>query len=216
MSFVLRARPSARTRHVDAVLNAYVDRTLPAATLLVHDQHVSICHACRGAVDDERRLLSSLRTAATPDPPRRLESALLGLAIHAVPVAPVGMPPRLVVVGRAAPAMHRSPMRAAMLASLAAGASAAAAWSVGVGGVAPSTGSQPFPRAPAPAATVPRSVNASGSQSASLVGSQGAAAGIAGSVQLTTAFTAPASTAVPVAGPWTGGPYGAVLGTFEP
>ena len=213
MSFVLRARPTARTRHVDAALKAYVDRTLPDATLLAHDRHVSICPSCRGAADDERRLLSSLRTAATPDPPRRLESALLGLAIHAVPVSP---PPRLVVVGRAAPAMHRSPMRAAMLASLAAGASAAAAWSVGVGGVAPSTGSQPFPRAAAPAATVRLSVNASGIQPASLVSPQGAAAGIGGSVQLTTAFTAPASPAVPVAGPWTGVPYGAVLGTIEP
>ena len=216
MSFVLRARPIARTRHVEGVLNAYVDRTLPAATLLAHDQHVSICPACRGAVDDERRLLSSLRTAATPDPPRRLESALLGLAIHAGPVSPVSPPSRLVVVGRAAPAMHRSPMRAAMLASLAAGASAAAAWSVGVGGVAPAAASQSSPRAVAPATTVRLSAIASGSQPASLVSSRGAAAGVAGSPQLTTAFTAPASTTVPVAGPWTGVPYGAVLRTIEP
>ena len=216
MSFVLRARPVARTRHVGAVLNAYVDRTLPAATLLAHDQHVSICPACRGAVDAERRLLSSLRTAATPDPPRRLESALLGLAVHAVPVFPVSRPPRLVVVGRTAPAMHRSPMRAAMLASLAAGASAAAAWSVGFGGVAPSAASQSPLRAPAPAATVRLSANASGGRLASLVSSQSAAAGIGGSIQRTTAVTAPASTAAPVAGPWTGVPYGAILGTIEP
>ncbi len=216
MSFVLRVRPIARTRHVEGVLNAYVDRTLPAATLLAHDQHVSICPACRGAVDDERRLLSSLRTAATPDPPRRLESALLGLAIHAVPVVPVSPPSRLVVVGRAAPAMHRSPMRAAMLASLAAGASAAAAWSVGVGGVAPAAASQSSPRAVAPATTVRLSAIASDSQPASLVSLRGAPAGVAGSPQLTTAFTAPASTTVPVAGPWTGVPYGALLGTIEP
>ena len=212
MSFVPRARPIARTRHVDAVLNAYVDRTLPAATLLAHDQHVSFCPACRGAVDDERRLLSFLRTAATPDPPRRLESALLGLAIHAVPVSP---PSRLVVVGRTAPAMHRSPMRAAMLASLAAGASAAAAWSVGVGGMAPAAAPQSFPVAVAPATAVRLSAIASGSQPASLVSSRGTAAGVAGSLHPTTAFTAPAST-VPVAGPWTGVPYGAVLRTIEP
>lgn len=217
MTFVLRARPLVSSRHVDGMLSAYVDRTLAAAPLLACDQHVAICPRCQGAVVAERRLLSSLRSTATPDLPSRLESALLGLAVYAVPAEPAGRPSRLVVVGRSAPAMHRSPMRAAMLASLAAGASAAAAWSVGVSGVGPSAPSHPLLRAPAPVATARLSGDtASSSQPAPLLSSQGVAAGIAGSIQLTTAFTAPSAAAVPAAGPWPGASYRTVAGTIEP
>ena len=216
MSFALRVRPLVSTRHVDAMLSAYADRTLPAAMLLACDQHVAICPRCRVAVDAERRLLSSLRTSATPALPSRLELALLGLAVHAVPAPPASEPSRLVVVRRSAPPMHRSPMRAAMLASLAAGASAAAAWSVGVSSVGPSAASHTLVRAHAPAAAVrlPGDTAAS-SQSASSSVSPGATAGIAGSIQLTTSFTAPSPAPSPVSGP-PPGVLGKALGTIEP
>jgi Putative zinc-finger len=217
MSFGLRVRPLVTTRHVDAMLSAYADRTLPASTLLACDQHVAICPRCRDAADAERRLLSSLRTSATPALPSRLELALLGLAVHAVPAAPASKPSRLVVVRRSAPAMHRSPMRAAMLASLAAGASAAAAWSVGVSSVGPSAASHSFLRAPAPAATARLSGDTSASsQPPALSISQGAAAGIAGPIQLTTSFTAPSLAPAPVSGPAPDVRYGNALGTIEP
>ena len=202
MSFATRVRPLVTTRHVDAMISAYADRTLPAATLLTCDQHVAICPRCRDAADAERRLLSSLRTSATPALPSRLELALLGLAVQAVPAARASEPSRLVVVRRSAPPMHRSPMRAAMLASLAAGASAAAAWSVGVSGVGPSAASHSSLRAPSRAATARLSGDTVPStQPASLPISLGAAPGIAGSIQLTTSFAASSPAPAPVSGP---------------
>ena len=135
------------------MLCAYADRTLPPATLLACDQHVAICPGCRAAVDAERRLLSSLRTAVTPGFSRRLESALLDLAAQPGSPQPMRGPAPLKVVGRASPAMHHSPVRAVMLASFAAGASAAAAWSLGVSGVGPPGGSQPVVLPPGPAST---------------------------------------------------------------
>ena len=135
------------------MLCAYADRTLPPATLLACDQHVAICPGCRAAVDAERRLLTSLRTAVTPGPSSRLESMLLGLAVEAASPAPTSAPSPLRVVPRATPPMHHSPVRAMMLASFAAGASAAAAWSLGVSGVGPPGGSQPVVLPPGPAST---------------------------------------------------------------
>jgi len=144
------------SRHLDAMLSAYADRSLPAAALLACDQHVAICPRCRDAVDAERRLLSSLRTAVTPGLSHRLESALLGLATHAVspevPPRSTIEPSPLRVVGPAAPALHHSPVRAVMLAGLAAGASAAAAWSLGISGVGPPGANLPVVRLPDPAA----------------------------------------------------------------
>jgi len=102
-------------------------------------------------VDTERRLLSSLRTAVTPGLSCRLEAALLDLAAHTAANEPTSGPAPLRVVRPAAPAMHHSPVRAVMLAGLVAGASAAAAWSLGVSGVA----SLPVVRLPDPAATTP-------------------------------------------------------------
>jgi anti-sigma factor RsiW len=148
-----RARLSVASRHLDATLSAYADRSLPAATLLTCDQHVAICPRCRAAVDTERRLLSSLRTAVTPGLSCRLEAALLDLAAHTAGIEPTGGPAPLRVVRPAAPAMHHSPVRAVMLASLVAGASAAAAWSLGVSGVGPPVGSLTVVRLPEPAAT---------------------------------------------------------------
>lgn len=217
MSLVPRGRSVVGSRHLDAMLSAYADRSLPAATLLACDQHVAICPGCRDAVDAERRLLSSLRTAATPELSSRLESALLDLAVYAVPTLPTKRLSPLAVVGPSAPPMHRSPVRAAMLASLAAGAAAAAAWSVGVSGVGPPGASLPVVLLPS--ATViansssgnSSSGNApsgyesngsgSGSQAATFLSTNGAA-GIARSIGVTTMFMGASTGAFPVAGPW--------------
>jgi len=100
-----------------------------------------------------------MRRALAPNPSSSLQSALLGLADHPTPTT---CRPHLPVVQPGAPPLHRSPVRAAVLAGLAAGASAAAAVSLGVAGVgtpgpsAPGSGPPPSavtargPRAPVP------------------------------------------------------------------
>ncbi|MEO6145138.1 MAG: zf-HC2 domain-containing protein [Dermatophilaceae bacterium] len=214
MSFVMGARSLASSRHVDEMLSAYADRSLPAATLLSCDQHVAFCLRCQVAVDAERRMLSSLRTAVTPELSSRLESALLGVAAHAVPTVPTRRPSPLTVVDRAAPAMHRSPVRAALLASLVAGASAAAAWSVGVSGVGPSGASFPVARYPSAAAAADSS-SGSGSQAAPLRGTGSGVAGLTGATGLTTTFMSASITALPVR-PWPVVRNEPALGTIEP
>jgi hypothetical protein len=149
------ARPHGS--HLGSLASAYVDRDLPAGVLLGCDQHVAVCGSCRAAAEDERRLLESMRRSTTPCLSSSLQSALLELAASA---APVGERPHLPVVDPSAPALHRSPVRAAVLAGLAAGASAAAALSLGVAGVGssgpgPTAPSSPAVRLPA-AATVAR------------------------------------------------------------
>lgn len=143
----------------------YVARSLPDAELLACDRHLIVCASCRKAVDDERRMLA--RLAVEPMMPSDLRTALLSLASlpptapppppeapsavrHAVrrhpavadsrpPAAPI--PVRLAILAPSAPACHRSPLRSAVLAAVAAGASAAAAWSMAVtGATATATG----------------------------------------------------------------------------
>jgi hypothetical protein len=162
------------------MLSPYADRRLSAATLLACDQHVSICPGCRAAVDAERRLLRSLRTSATPGLSSRLESALLDLAVQAVPVVSTSGSSPLAVMGRSAPAMYRSPIRAAMFAGLVAGASAAAAWSLSVNGIGLPGGSLPVVRVPVSAATAGSTIgDASSSQTAAFL-STNHVTGIAG------------------------------------
>jgi anti-sigma factor RsiW len=205
VSFVLGTRSAVASRHLGAMLSAYADRSLPAATLLACDRHVSICPGCRDAAEAERRLLRSLRSDATPELPSGLESALLCLAFYAEPSAPTRPPSPLVVVGRSAPAMHRSPVRAALLASLAAGASAAAAWSVGVSGVSPSGASLSDVRLTSPAAVASSSNGAGMSGDAvSFLTNNLAVERLAGSIELGTALTTVSADAVPVAGPSSG------------
>jgi hypothetical protein len=148
-------------------VSAYVDRRLDAQTLHAFDQHLAVCLVCRHAADEERRILTSLRSAPTPGFSPTLQSMLLALAQpeacvsaahgpsplehapargtrHRTAVPPIPEAPdtvrqlRVPTVPPAAPALHRSPRRAAMVAGLAAGASAAAA--IGLAAVAPSTG----------------------------------------------------------------------------
>ena len=128
--------------HLGSLVSAYVDRDLPAGVLLACDQHLGVCGSCRAVAEEERRLMESMRRALAPNPSSSLQSALLGLADHPTPTT---CRPHLPVVQPGAPPLHRSPVRAAVLAGLAAGASAAAAVSLGVAGVG--TGRVPPPRA---------------------------------------------------------------------
>jgi anti-sigma factor RsiW len=152
-------------------VSAYVDGQLDARTTRAFDQHLVACQVCRHAAEQERRILRSLRTGATPCLSEGLQSMLLGLAapvhptaaqelrggVPAIPPAPRGVRPARVplpTVAPAAPALHRSPRRAAMFAGLAAGASAAAA--IGLAVATPGTVT-PSPSSPSrtPVARVP-------------------------------------------------------------
>ncbi|WP_347350608.1 hypothetical protein [Intrasporangium sp.] len=161
------------TPHLRGHVRAYVDRTLPESLLRLFDQHLVACEVCRAAAEQERRIVLALQ--ADTGVPQSLHSMLLGLAttepqVPAVPAAParvrVNLPaspfrdpqpaPRhpalrhpVPTVAPNAPALHRSPVRAAVFASLAATASVAAAWGLSV--VPLQAGS----RAPVPSARVP-------------------------------------------------------------
>ena len=132
------------TPHLRGHVRAYVDRALPPALLHLYDRHLVCCAICRDAADRERRIVASLRSDTGV--PTSLHSSLLGLAAAPLP-EPASQPgPRIPLpplhlrasavpsydpvptVHPSAPALHRSPMRAAVVASIAAGASVAAAW----------------------------------------------------------------------------------------
>jgi len=163
------------TPHLRGQVRAYVDRTLPPAILHVFDRHVVTCVTCRAAADQERRIIATLR-ADSAFVPGSLRSSLMGLAATApldseptrhpgprIPLGPLAsltpgsralsagaaLTPSLPVptVAPTAPALHRSPMRAAVAASLAAGASVAAAWGLAV---SPLPGSTRAPSARVP------------------------------------------------------------------
>ena len=138
------------TPHLKGHVRAYVDRALPPAMLHLYDKHLVCCTVCRAAADQERRIVAALR--ADTGVPMSLRTSLIGLAASApadeargvsgtpgvppapdrsrMPSAPFHEP--VPTVPPTAPALHRSPMRAAVLASIAAGASVAAAWGLAV------------------------------------------------------------------------------------
>ncbi len=216
-------------RHLGDLVSAYVDRRLPAAELLAGDRHVVVCEPCRHAVEQERRVLASLRAAREPGMSAGLQALLLELASTSAESEPLGSrapfatgaslgaaaplgtgaalgrrasmggplgasdglgavgarrsrrpsvpaipvparraePLRLPTVAPATPALHRSTRRAAMAAGLVAGASAAAAWGIGVAPA--SAGSVVLPTQLRPAASVvvggasaPREVGSTG------------------------------------------------------
>ena len=147
------------TPHLRGHVRAYVDRALPPALLHVYDRHLVYCRVCQSAADQERRIVLSLRSDTGV--PASLRSSLMGLAAAppslgtnaltrpsgpdggpAVPPVPAAPPGSLVslhafhdpvpTVRPTAPALHRSPVRAAVVASIAAGASVAAAWGLAV------------------------------------------------------------------------------------
>jgi len=113
---------------------------------------------CRAAADQERRIVASLRSDTGV--PMSLRSSLIGLASAPLPADPppssgprIPLPPigfrmpfapsydPVPTVSPTAPALHRSPMRAAVVASIAAGASVAAAWGLAVAPVSGLSGS---------------------------------------------------------------------------
>ncbi len=138
------------TPHLRGQVRAYVDRSLPPALLHLYDKHLVCCTMCRHAADQERRIVAALRSDTGV--PMSLRSSLIGLAATPppleqpiassgtrVPVPALGfrMPSgasheRVPTVRPTAPPLHRSPMRAAVVASIAAGASVAAAWGLAV------------------------------------------------------------------------------------
>lgn len=135
------------TPHLKGHVRAYVDRALPPAMLHLYDKHLVCCTVCRAAADQERRIVAALR--AETGVPMSLRSSLMGLAAASAADEPVRTPrippvptrPRMPsahfhepvpTVPPTAPALHRSPMRAAVVASIAAGASVAAAWGLAV------------------------------------------------------------------------------------
>lgn len=150
------------SRHLGSLASDYVDRRLHPSRLAQLDRHVMTCPGCRAKADEERALLSAMRTGP-PSVSAGLRETLLGLAadaptqpqpsVPAVPEAPASMrAARLPVVAPAAPALHRSPFRATVLAGLAASASAAVAW--GLATPAGPSGSAPTVPIPVPATVV--------------------------------------------------------------
>lgn len=155
------------TPHLRGNVRAYVDRALPPAILHLYDRHVVVCVSCRAAADQERRIVASLRSGSA-DVPWALRSALMGLADSRpepaqkpssgprIPLGPLatrgapswGLPDPVPTVPPTSPALHRSPMRAAVVASIAAGASVAAAWGLAVSPL-PGAARTPAVRVPA-------------------------------------------------------------------
>lgn len=144
------ALAGGRGRCLGDQLTAYADRAMDDATLLRWDRHLVVCQCCRGAVEEERRVLTALRSSLGSPVPGDLRGMLLALGAQTADRAPDGgaptprpmLPPIPVapvrVVDRGAPAQHRSAGRATVYAGLAAGATAAAALSLVVtGGVSP-------------------------------------------------------------------------------
>jgi anti-sigma factor RsiW len=76
------------TRHLGLQVSAYVDGRLDARQLHAFDQHLAVCLVCRHAADEERRLLTSLRSGPTPGFSADLQSMLLAMAQPAPAPAP--------------------------------------------------------------------------------------------------------------------------------
>ena len=124
-----------RVRCLGDELPEYAAGRLPLPRQWAWDRHLVACRACAHAVDEERRLRSAL--AGAPSMPGDLRSTLLALGSSLATDAP--RPVSLSVQHRplalqapSAPACHRSPLRATVVAAAAAGVSAAAAWSLTV------------------------------------------------------------------------------------
>ena len=156
--------------HLRGDVRAYVDRSLPHAALVRYDRHLVCCASCRFLADQERRIVASLR--ADTGVPASLRTSLMSLAsappsdVPPVPVRPSGLLPAaspltprpLPTIAPSAPAQHRSPVRAAVVAGLAASASVAAAWGLATAPVPGGAGRVPTPGATGPASVSPASL----------------------------------------------------------
>ncbi|WP_197274985.1 anti-sigma factor family protein [Luteipulveratus halotolerans] len=83
-----------RAHHLGEAVHDYVDGLLDAERTLRVERHLLVCTMCRAQVEQERRLVESLR-AFRPDPRRQqdLMAGLLGLADEA-PIPPAPAPRR--------------------------------------------------------------------------------------------------------------------------
>lgn len=124
-----------RVRCLGDELTDYAAGRLDLPRQWAWDRHLVACRVCAHAVDEERRLRSAL--AGTPSMPGDLRSALLALgsSLATAPPRPAAGSAQhrpLALLAPSAPACHRSPLRATVVAAAAAGVSAAAAWSLTV------------------------------------------------------------------------------------
>ena len=118
---------------LDDELSEYVAGRLPAERVRAWDRHLVACQGCGRAVAEERRLRAAL--AGGPSMPGDLRLSLLALGRDLAPApAPTAGPEQLALLAPSAPPCHRSALRATVVAAAAAGVSAAAAWSLTVGG----------------------------------------------------------------------------------
>lgn len=132
----------------------YVSGQLSPQRTDAWDRHLITCVGCQHAVAAERRL-QSLLASACPSMPGSLHAQLVALASSMTGPAMAQTSERapLEMVPPSAPPAHRSPLRSAALATAAAGATAAVAWSLTVTGtgalatsVTPVGGSSPSVR----------------------------------------------------------------------
>jgi len=126
---------SPRVRCLGGELSEYVAGRLPAERQWEWDRHLVACRLCGEAVESERRIRSALSGAPSMPGDLRITLLALGSAMAAEAPArtvPVSGREPLALLAPSAPACHRSPLRATVVAAAAAGVSAAAAWSLTV------------------------------------------------------------------------------------
>jgi hypothetical protein len=123
-----------RVRCLGDELPEYAAGRLPLERQWAWDRHLVACQVCGHAVAQERRLRSAL--AGAPSMPGDLRTTLLALGSrlgeHAPSPATTPQPRPLALLAPSAPACHRSPLRATIVAAAAAGVAGAAAWSLTV------------------------------------------------------------------------------------
>lgn len=119
----------------------YVSGQLSVQRTLEWDRHLIACAGCQHAVAGERRLQAMLSTGC-PSMSGSLHAQLVALAsTMPAPSLVGGTPDRrpqahgpLEMVAPSAPPVHRSPLKSAALATAAAGATAAVAWTLTLAG----------------------------------------------------------------------------------
>lgn len=113
----------------------YVSGKLSAQRTLEWDRHLISCVNCQHAVVGERRL-QTLLASGCPSMPGSLHAQLVALAsaMTGPPMDQSSERAPLQMVAPSAPPAHRSPLRSAAMATAAAGATAAVAWTLTIAG----------------------------------------------------------------------------------
>ena len=133
---------SPGVRCLDDELFDYAAGRLAAPRVVTWQRHLAVCDLCAVALERERRLRAAL--AGAPSMPGDLRTSLMAMGAsleQPVPQPPVASP--LALLSPGAPACHRSPLRATVVAAAAVGVSAAAAWSLTVMGSPSAQGAPP-------------------------------------------------------------------------